>query len=320
MSSLINRIQRAMLGSAGAEKVRALLHELAIPAGGSGGSMREVRRGFLRPISDEAILRDALADLGLSGGGGGGTQSLSSIRTAILHNWSGNEAALRDGLDGLIEPGDLASGGGASPAWLETFRTPNGDLPRAGFALVGGEVKCWDGTTDEIGIADLITNGTADGSGLIVLDSASHFILSAAFVEQLKFPATYLIAGSYSEGTIPVLNFFEETFPPLKYVSIYHNYVSITSDDFDTVYLEASTGGALQGRTAATVSLTKVAISQDGEATAVSGPGSVDFADSEIASVFLYGNENQAYTGRCTVLFVYGQQADADLISMSTPP
>ena len=122
MASLINRIQRAMLGSAGAEKVRVMLVELAIPAGGSGGNMREVRRGFLRPISDEAILRDALANIGLSGSGGGGTQALSRIRTAILHNLRDSEVTLREGLNGLLTSSDLGggSGGGETPAWVPT--------------------------------------------------------------------------------------------------------------------------------------------------------------------------------------------------------
>jgi hypothetical protein len=111
---LINRIQAAFLGSAGPEKVRALLTELAIPAGGSGELvLRRARRGFLRPISDEAILRDALGDLGLTGGGGGGgAQALSDVRNAILHNLRDSEATLRDGLNGLLEPGDLGEGGG----------------------------------------------------------------------------------------------------------------------------------------------------------------------------------------------------------------
>jgi hypothetical protein len=114
VASLINRIQRAMLGSAGPEKVRALLAELAIPAGGSGGEhvLRRARQGFLRPISDEVILRDALGDLGLAGGGGGGAQALSDVRNAILHNLRDSEATLRDGLNGLLEPGDLGEGGG----------------------------------------------------------------------------------------------------------------------------------------------------------------------------------------------------------------
>ena len=112
MASLINRIQAAMLGSAGPEKVRALLTELAIPAGGSGElALRRARRGFLRPISDEAILRNALDDLGLTAGGGGGAQALSDVRNALLHNLRDSETTLRDGLNALLEPGDLGGGG-----------------------------------------------------------------------------------------------------------------------------------------------------------------------------------------------------------------
>jgi hypothetical protein len=183
VASLINRIQRAMLGSAGPEKVRALLTELAIPAGGSGELvLRRARRGFLRPISDEAILRDALGDLGLTGGGGGGAQALSGVRNAILHNLRDSETTLRDGLNGLLEAGDLGEGGGGgeTPAWVPDDAVIHIDLVRAFNAqdaawvegtgvvdvdtLLGSDVNTenyWDETSYDSGL--LTANGYEPG-------------------------------------------------------------------------------------------------------------------------------------------------------------
>lgn len=111
MSSLINRIQRAFLGSAGAEKVRALLTELAIPTGGEGGTVRAVRNQMLRPVSGESVLRDALAALGAEGGGGGDKeQAVYDIRQAVLRNLRDSNAVLLAGLNDLMEPGDFAGG------------------------------------------------------------------------------------------------------------------------------------------------------------------------------------------------------------------
>jgi hypothetical protein len=135
MASLINRLQRAMLGSAGPEKVRALLAELAIPASGnSENALRRIRHGFLYSISDEADLRDALGALNLTGGGGGGDQALSDIQNAILLTLRDSEATLRQGLDGLLTPEDLGGSGSGG----------DGDLPNApeGFAyLVNADGK-----------------------------------------------------------------------------------------------------------------------------------------------------------------------------------
>lgn len=159
MATLINRIQRAILGSAGPDKVRALLAELQIPGGGSGGTIREVRRGVLRPISDEAILRDALANIGLTGGGGGGgNQALSSIRTAILHNLVDSETTLRDGLDGLLAPGDLAEGGGGGGGWIP-------DNAKIHIDLVGGtpQGRAWVEGTGEVAVDTLLGTDPASG-------------------------------------------------------------------------------------------------------------------------------------------------------------
>jgi hypothetical protein len=154
MATLINRIQRAMLGSAGPEKVRALLAELAIPTSGSGEpDMEEVRRGFLRPISDEAILRNALANFNLTGGGSGdGQQALGDIRTAIFHSFDAAGTRLGQGLDDLLEPGDLAGGGGGgSPDWVPADAVIHIDL-------VGGtpQGRAWVQGTGEVAVDSLL--------------------------------------------------------------------------------------------------------------------------------------------------------------------
>lgn len=130
MSSLISRVQRALLGSAGPEKVRVLLAELHIPAGGSGGTMREVRRGALRSSTfSEEILRNALANIGLTGGlGGNAQQALDDIRRAILHHLVDSEITLRDGLNHLLAVDDLGGGGGGGP----TYQGPGDVLPMTG--------------------------------------------------------------------------------------------------------------------------------------------------------------------------------------------
>jgi len=119
MASLIRRIQAAFLGGADDEKLQALLAELNISSGSVvDNPLREARRGFMRSISDEAILRNALCSLELSGGGGGGAQAASDIRNAILLNLRDSETTLRQGLDGLLTPEDLGGGGGDVPDWV----------------------------------------------------------------------------------------------------------------------------------------------------------------------------------------------------------
>lgn len=153
MATLINRIQRAMLGSSGPEKVRALLAELAIPTSGSGNtSIREVRRGFLRPISDEAILRDALANFGLAGGGGGDPwQALGDIRNAILRNLVDCDATLLQGLNDLLAPGDLAGGGGGGLDWV-----PEGAVIHIDFLGGTPQGRAWTADDGEVGIETLL--------------------------------------------------------------------------------------------------------------------------------------------------------------------
>jgi len=74
MASLVHRIQAALLGSAGHEQVHELLRELAIPANQprQPDAFERCRRYILYDAgATTEQLRSALADLGLSGGGGG---------------------------------------------------------------------------------------------------------------------------------------------------------------------------------------------------------------------------------------------------------
>jgi hypothetical protein len=119
MATLIRRIQTAFLGGARDEELRALLAELGIASGHSGEhALREARRGFLRSISDEAILREGLSNLGLTGGGGGGMQAVSDIRNAILFNLRDSEATLCQGLDNLLMPEDLGDGSSGNGGYI----------------------------------------------------------------------------------------------------------------------------------------------------------------------------------------------------------
>jgi hypothetical protein len=154
MATLINRIQRAMLGSAGPEKVRALLAELAIPTSGSGNpDMEEVRRGFLRPISDEAILRNALANFNLTGGGSGdGRQAIGDIRTAIFHSFDAAGTRLGQGLNDLLEPADLAGGGGGSGLdWV-----PEGAVIHIDFLGGTPQGRAWTAADGEVSVDTLL--------------------------------------------------------------------------------------------------------------------------------------------------------------------
>lgn len=88
MSSLVNRIQRAILGSSGPEELHSLLVELAIPGGQprKDDAFKRVRRAILYSGASESELRSAFADLGLSGGGDDPVGGLRNIRRAILYN------------------------------------------------------------------------------------------------------------------------------------------------------------------------------------------------------------------------------------------
>ena len=202
MTTLINRIQRAFLGSAGAEKVRALLAELAIPAGGSGeNALREARRGFLRPISDEAILREALGSLGLTGGGTG-VRPLTRVRSAILHNLIDSETTLRDGLNDLLEGGDLASGGGGAPAWVPENAVIHIDL-------LGGDPqgRAWVEGTGAVAVETLLGNDPiVDGAwGASAYDSSDLTVDGFETDQAVAFlgaARTKLLAGA----TVRIVN------------------------------------------------------------------------------------------------------------------
>lgn len=207
MATLINRIQRAILGSAGPDKVRGLLNELAIPAGGSGGTIREVRRGVLRPISDEAILRDALANIGLTGGGGGGgNQALSSIRTAILHNLVDSETTLRDGLDGLLAPGDLAEGGGGGGSYA------------ADAVHSDGSAKLMS--------ADVLTGVSSSSTGFMITWVKPGLIVGASLLKESDDYAVIRFASPSGEPP------YEDSFLHIEFGDEpYSNYITLNSDN-----------------------------------------------------------------------------------------
>lgn len=93
MSSLVAKIQWAILGgqfgAPGPEDLRELLRQLQIPAGRTPvpGAITRIRRCLLYGGASEHELREAFADLGLTGGAGGDKrQAMQNVRNAVLRN------------------------------------------------------------------------------------------------------------------------------------------------------------------------------------------------------------------------------------------
>lgn len=113
MTSLIGRIRQGVLYGIADARFRAALIELAIPIGGSGERpLQRIRGMILHNAGDEADLRDAFGDIGITGIGTG-ARPLPRIRSAILQNLFDSEATLREGLNDLLAPGELGGGSGA---------------------------------------------------------------------------------------------------------------------------------------------------------------------------------------------------------------
>ena len=89
MSSIVRKVQHAILTGQSPEKVREALRELQIPAGSPAvlGAHERVRRCILYSGCSEAEMRSAFADLSLTGSGKGDPrQALTKICNSILKN------------------------------------------------------------------------------------------------------------------------------------------------------------------------------------------------------------------------------------------
>jgi hypothetical protein len=204
MARLINRIQRAILGGANAQTLRALLIELAIPFGGSGpDALRDVRHSILHPMDEEAELRTGI---------GTGDRPMPRLRAAILRNLIDSETTLRDALNDLLAPADLSGAG-----------TPPTDIIWAGIHSIaegialGTQIGGMLSSNEAVGFS-LVNDGGglfgigADGTSIIVTGvpdyetATSHnIIIRATDAGGLTYDETFAITVTDVDESPPDL-------------------------------------------------------------------------------------------------------------------
>ena len=177
MTDLVKRVQYALLTDAGPEKVRALLVELAIPSGGLGGGINDVRRSVLYPCSDIAVLRNAFANIGITGGTGDPRAALSDIREAIMRDVTTPELVLRRGLNALLAPGDLVG----IPTSIVMIATPEPSGTGASVTLTATVTPSTATGTVTFNEQSALGDWLVDGSGNQLTDGNGNHLTTGEF-------------------------------------------------------------------------------------------------------------------------------------------